>query len=165
MRPYIEQPESQNLGLEPTVLATPGKPHRLTRTGLGLGSHKAARQVFGRVWNLTEPLLQFICWSLAGNPDALLTLLRLYTCCHQNPVCTCPLSEVVAAWEFSRWYLLTIREPPLVHWTKPIVHFRRPSIVALCIGFASPPFHPICIHGLMAMRHGLSGEWTCSSSP
>jgi hypothetical protein len=41
--------------LEPTGLAKPGKPRGLSGTGPGLARQDAAGQVFGRVWNRTEP--------------------------------------------------------------------------------------------------------------
>jgi len=64
----------QNRRLELTGLGELGKSRRLTGTGSGLACQEAAGQVFGRVWNQTDPFLWSKPGPLAGYSDPLLTL-------------------------------------------------------------------------------------------
>jgi len=77
MRPSIEKPENHNRRLEPTGRAKSGKTRGLTGQWMGLAHQDTAGQVFGWVWNWTEPLLQPNPGPLAGFPDSLLTLLLI----------------------------------------------------------------------------------------
>ena len=54
-------------------VAKHGKTRRLMGTGLGLARPDPAGQVFGRLWNRTEPFLWTEPWPLAGHLDQLLT--------------------------------------------------------------------------------------------
>ena len=63
----------QNCRLHPTGLAKPGETHGLTGTGPGLDHQEAVGQVFGRIWNQTEPFFQSKPRLRTGYPDSLLT--------------------------------------------------------------------------------------------
>jgi len=60
--------------LEPMGLAKPGKSHGLAGKGTGLACQEAAGQVFGVVWNRTDPVLRSKPGPLVGSPDPFLTL-------------------------------------------------------------------------------------------
>ena len=64
----------QNRRLDSTDLAKPGETRGLTGTGPGLARQESPGQVFGRVWNRTDPFLRSKPRPLAGHPDPLLTL-------------------------------------------------------------------------------------------
>ena len=51
MRPEIEKPEMQNLTLELTGPAKPGKTCGLMGTGPGLARQDSVGQISGRFWN------------------------------------------------------------------------------------------------------------------
>jgi len=68
------KPETQNQRLKLTGVAKPGEIRRLTGTGLGLAHQESAGQVFGWVWNRTDPFWRTKSGLLARYPDPLLAL-------------------------------------------------------------------------------------------
>jgi len=74
VRKYIETPKNENQVFEPTGLAKLHKTRGLMGTGMGFTCEEAVGQVFGRVWNQTDPVLQSKPGLLVGYPDTLLTL-------------------------------------------------------------------------------------------
>jgi hypothetical protein len=65
----------QNLKLEPTGQATPGKAYNLVGTGLVMARKEMAGWIFGPVWNPTDLFLRSKPGPLEGYQNLLLTIL------------------------------------------------------------------------------------------
>jgi len=72
---YIEKPKMRNRRLELPGQDKRGNPCELICTGPGLDPQEDVGQVFGQIWNQTDPFLWLKPGPLAGYPDPLSILL------------------------------------------------------------------------------------------